>query len=331
MARLSLLLIFGAVGMVACAGIVLGFLGPLKHDLDAFATLRLHFSLAAVLCALFVLMVRARRLAFFFLAIGGVGLLALGRSGWASVRPLPESACDNAPLRVAVANIEGYTAIGADFAGSEDALTNAAADILVTVEMRPEYFDKAAHLRMAYPYTATARFKVGTPSGVMIFSKFPLNPIGPQVKPPNAPGYAIAQTVVSGTAVSVAGLHLSRPVIGNQKEQLSAAPSLLKGLAQPRIVLGDFNAAPWTYTVQTIANAADVMLIPGIRRTWRGTYPTPIKGFAPQSIFGAQIDHILVSRDIGVRSIKTFELPGSVHWGVVAELSVPLSQLCVRL
>ena len=91
----------------------------------------------------------------------------------------------------------------------------------------------------------------------------------------------------------------------------------------PLVVMGDFNATPWSHAVRRIERLTGTRRIGGIGRTWHG-YPTPL-GEVPVPL-GLPIDHILISPGIGVLSVGTLEIPGSDHLAVRAVLTVPTAE-----
>ena len=124
----------------------------------------------------------------------------------------------------------------------------------------------------------------------------------------------------------MATFHFERPWIEEQGRQLEDLPAYLRDLPSARILLGDFNAAPWSYAVDRVEDIGQVEIVGGLRRTWRRSYPNPLGGANLPALIGNQIDHVFISAEMGVKSIETFDMPGSPHWGVKAAIQVPLSE-----
>ncbi len=318
----------GVVALAASAAVLLGFLGPLKHDLDAFATLRPQFSVAALAAGALLLGLGSRRLAGLALGTGAIGLALLGPA-WRAPAALPAD-CAKAPFRVVVANVEAGSATPLERAAALRNIAALDADVVAFLEMSPEYFRDATAALPKLGYSATRAHSRGVPAGAMLVSNRPLRVLGPSFKAPDTPGYAAAAATVGGREIGLLALHLARPVIGPQARQIAALPALTKGMPRLRVVLGDLNAAPWGHAVAEVGRLLGVAPAPGFRRTWRGRYPIPLVTPSPPAVFGAQIDHVLVSDALGVARVDVVDLPGSVHWGVVADLEIPLAGFACR-
>lgn len=156
--------------------------------------------------------------------------------------------------------------------------------------------------------------------GVALFSRQPLRsaeviPLGFAWAP------AIRATVrVGDTPLGVLGIHPPRP--GDRRRclerdrALQALPAALRDLPPAHLVLGDCNATPWNHTfVQLLASTGlQLATVGGWRATWSSTLPWPLR---------IPIDHVLVSRGVGVGSTRLGANIGSDHLPVIADLLVP--------
>jgi endonuclease/exonuclease/phosphatase (EEP) superfamily protein YafD len=82
------------------------------------------------------------------------------------------------------------------------------------------------------------------------------------------------------------------------------------------IVMGDFNATPWSRIfaqVLRIGGLADTAVGSSFRATWTARLP----------VFGLPIDHVLVGRGIGVGERRVADSIRSDHFPVVADLTLP--------
>lgn len=308
------LIVLAAILTVAAA---LGQLGALRHDFDAFSAVRPQISVALALLGLLLAALRARIAAAAALALGVYGLATLGPA-WRSPAPAP-AACATVPLRVAIANIEAVGSVAAHFGGVEANLRALNADVVALVEASPRFYDAASGLRADLPHSVGRKGAWGA----VILSRHPLVDLTARPWPDGAPINELARLDLNGVQIGVAAFHLSRPIIGPQEREVAAIGPLLAALPDHRILLGDFNAAPWSHAVAEIERDAGVRMTPGFLRTWRGVYPNPFFGWRIPALYGAQIDHVLTSAAFGVRAADVFDVPGSVHWGVVADLDAP--------
>ena len=239
----------------------------------------------------------------------------------------PAAACAH-PLRVVTANL---LAINPSPAAAAEALRRIDADILVTQETTGEFWRMAAQLHALYPHRA---FRQRQPSGVygtVLWSKHPLR--DRQIETMTATSPMLARATVdlgalpgwTGRTVEAVGLHFGLPVIGDNRAQMLGLGGFIgpRAPGRPRVVLGDFNAAPWGYAMRKAAAGLEAEMIGGFRLTWRGAYPAPGLPNPPDPI-GHQIDHVLISDDLHPCSIRTEIIPGSDHRAVVAEIALRL-------
>ncbi len=90
----------------------------------------------------------------------------------------------------------------------------------------------------------------------------------------------------------------------------------------PLVLLGDFNASPWSHPMESLFRETPVkhggtgLGLQGIWPTWR------IYGRG-SIVFGAPIDHILISEPISTVSYKTKLIAGSDHSAVIGEFILP--------
>lgn len=319
----GLLLRLAGIGVALGAGaaLAMGAFGPLiKYNYDAFAHLRLQFSLLALGGSALIAFGGAWRSALASTVVGVAGLVGLGPAWVAPAAAPPECVAER--LTVAAANVHDENP---DFDRLVDALLAADADILSTEESIPRFWSATRRLRSRYPFRLTHFPEGGRTRNVMLWSKRPIKPLRINPHGPDAPGLALAEITLDGRRVAVAGLHGSRPVIGPQQGQFEGLAPIFANAPAPRIVMGDFNATLWSHAMSVAEKGIGAKAIPGYRTTWRGEYPNPIwrkRGWKPPAIIGNQIDHILISKDFAVERVETFDLPGSVHSGVKATLQL---------
>ena len=119
--------------------------------------------------------------------------------------------------------------------------------------------------------------------------------------------------------LALIGVHFGRARTALLEEQLDGLERIAAGFEPPLVVVGDFNAAPWTRLVGEAAARTGTRPVGGFRVTWEGDYP--VVGLP--SVVGHQIDHVLLSPGIGLSLIETLPIPGSDHHGLLIELVVP--------
>lgn len=293
--------------------VLLSYAGPVVHALDMLANVRLHLLVAAGIVGVLALLARAgwslwRAAVAAVIAVAGIGPV------W---EPVPDPRAGR-KLVVMTANLFQKNPLTEAMLQT---LREADPDILVTQETTKSVQTGTRPLTLIFPYRLSLSTR-GQTLRTVLWSKFPMRNgrllLEDSVEPTGA--YAWVQ-IGDGIEISVLGLHLAHAFPGNQKRQIAALGRIVPLLPEPRIVLGDFNAEPWSHAVRMIERLTATRRIPGYRVTWIGSYPTPL-GRVPAPI-GHAIDHILVTPGVGVTSIETVTIPGSDHKGVRAVLTIP--------
>ena len=130
----------------------------------------------------------------------------------------------------------------------------------------------------------------------------------------------VAEVGVDGVPLSVCGVHLTRPTsrAGSERQarQYDQLIERLAGEPPARIVLGDFNATPWTRSFARFCERS------GLRNSRSGfgilpSWPTFVPG-----VLRIPIDHCLTSPAVEVRHIRIGPSVGSDHLPVVVDLMV---------
>ena len=202
-----------------------------------------------------------------------------------------------------------------------EALRGADADVLVTHETTKAVLVGTAPLSDLYPY----RLSLSTTGSILrtvIWSKYPMRNGALLLEDTVEPTGAVAIVrLPDGQEVSILGLHLAHAWPGNQARQIAVLGEITRDLPRPLIILGDFNATPWSHALVQAQALTGTLRIPGYRVSWRGAYPSPF-GDVP-AILGQAIDHILLSPDLGVERTMVVDIPGSDHDAVGAVIRVP--------
>jgi endonuclease/exonuclease/phosphatase (EEP) superfamily protein YafD len=232
---------------------------------------------------------------------------AIGSGGPAAAGP---------PLRVLTANLMFSQA---DPSRVVDLVRRNHADVLSVQELNQdgvEALDQAG-LGAELPYhVLDPRWGA---AGTGLYSRYPLRATAP------VPGAAMAMpqaelALLGGTRVELTAVHplppFSRPNLRAWKHDLGALPTAPTRGPAP-LLIGDFNATLDHARLRGVlgrgyADAAD-RAGKGLVLTW-GT-----------SMFGPPLtlDHILVDRRVAVRRVDVYDLPGSDHRALFAELRLP--------
>ncbi|MFC5219234.1 endonuclease/exonuclease/phosphatase family protein [Streptomyces coerulescens] len=167
-----------------------------------------------------------------------------------------------------------------------------------------------------YPHR-TAQVAAGS-KGSVVLSRFPLDPTAPVTGTMAMPG-AVAD--VRGHAVRLQLAHPMPPLPGRtdlwRRELGELRDFAAEDHRTPLVVAGDFNASQDHAAFRRILDTGlhDAARLDGHDRT-----PSWPARTAP--MFGAQIDHVLLSEDFSVRSARFLDLPDTDHRALVTDVTL---------
>ena len=227
----------------------------------------------------------------------------------AATTPVAEQ---DTPLKVSTFNIWG---------GNEQLhhvdffLRKEAPDIVVLQEVRPKALSALDRLKELYPYQIHCAHHLHC--GLALLSKFPLADTHwsdrTETAPPMVRGRVHVPDEDGVIPVTVIGTHFAwaLPNRGQfqNKESLKTTVNAVDGEV---IVLGDFNATPWSFVVSDLAISTNTKLVHRFLPTW------PAIGPAPQF----PIDLMFVSQGVGRIDVARGAVPGSDHRPIIAELAL---------
>ena len=233
-------------------------------------------------------------------------------------RVIPNSAlAEGIPLRILSSNL--YLGQG-DPARVVDLVRRNRIDVLAVQELTPAVvsaLDREGLSRML-PHRVFHAGPGG--SGTGIASRYPLRELS--LVPPTTLAQPSARVDLPGAPdVDVVAVHPVIPVghdTARWKRELGSLPESTGPEQTPRVAAGDFNATLDHTPVRGLmgrgyADAAE--------RTGRGLRPTwPNEGQVPPVV---PLDHVLAGGGVAVRDYRTFDVAGSDHRAVFAELAVP--------
>jgi endonuclease/exonuclease/phosphatase (EEP) superfamily protein YafD len=130
----------------------------------------------------------------------------------------------------------------------------------------------------------------------------------------------VAEVTLGDARLGVMVIHPIPPVsaaaLAAQRQALAAVAARARTLRSPLVILGDFNATPWSEPFHRLV--ADTGLCDS--RAGFGVQPSFPAGSA---ILRIPIDHLLASCEIGVRDRRVERDVGSDHLPVIVDLVVP--------
>ena len=183
-------------------------------------------------------------------------------------------------------------------------------DIVVLTEVTPAWAAALSGLADLYPHR-----RLDGMGDIAILSVWPWQAIELRDKPPGQ--LAMARVGTPAGPLTVVGTH---PIVPATPELTSKRDRLIHYIAsrsaqhdEPLVVLGDFNATPWSRPMRALVRDTSLRYGPG---AWVSTWPTRI----PRP-FGVAIDHILAGNGCRVIERRHGEQIGSDHWPVTARIA----------
>ena len=136
-------------------------------------------------------------------------------------------------------------------------------------------------------------------------------------------GHAVVARV---DGLTVVGVHTGSPESRLRKDALddllAKVGAAVRETTGPAVVVGDFNASPWTPPVRRLMAETGLRCAAG---SLGGSFPARLGGRTIPGWFGLPIDIVLVGR--GAQAIRRRgPLVGSDHWPIAAELSYGLER-----
>ena len=288
-------------------------LKPFYWLFDVLTHFSLQYALALALCVLLGLVIGIRPYLLGLFAVALVmNLYFLFPFFWPRSR---EEANSNV-LRVVSLNVltsnQNYEKITTYLRASN-------ADIVLLSEIEPELMTVIkTSLADLYPHVYNEAME-GT-HGLAFISRLPFVKTETIILDERHHRFLTAELEWQGKRFKIYGSHPHAPLAGrwarSRNEEIEVIREHIKQETKPHILLGDFNASPWSTPMAQLfaqTNLRHGALGFGIYPTWR--YRT--------MLLGAPIDHILVSEDWQVSAYKVQRDVGSDHFPVFAELQLP--------
>lgn len=250
------------------------------------------------------------------------GLIAIcaGLLGWTALTIAPLYLADSPNGGAGLLVVEAYnvnraygdpTRVAAQLARSD-------ADVIGLIEVDGHWFDALEPALRRWPHrlahARTDNF------GMALYSKRPI--VDAVVLDRDKFAVVRARVEVEGTPVGVLLVHPPPPMAADWAAQRDSAmrgyAKVLQQMPAESVVLGDFNATPWSRPFQAMLAASDLreardVTGAGVRATWPAG-----RAFPPV----LPIDHVLVRGAIGVETLEVLEENGSDHHPVRAVLRI---------
>lgn len=301
------------LGLLAgLTGLAASRLGQLWIAFDVFSQFSLQFAVVTIAFLIGWLAPRGRH--FVALALLVAGFVAIGM--WPHVvsrAPRMMGKVEQGQLALKVASFNVFWN-NADTAAVRAEIERIDADVITLIELNPAKLRMLAELKSRYPYQVecTARDYCS----LAVLSKLPIveseahgtGGIG------NAPSFIRARLGPEAGGLNVMGVHTIRfPHSQAQFREVMALSGLVEKMPGPKLVMGDFNATPYSRILTALQDGANLT-----RLSFLPSWPSQLG--LPQ----VAIDHIFVSA--GVRQLEAEAIgdaAGSDHYPVSVRIAVP--------
>jgi endonuclease/exonuclease/phosphatase (EEP) superfamily protein YafD len=297
--------------LLAAGGIVAGRLGHIWPAFDVFAQFTAQFFVA--LAAFSLALILPRRKGFIGLLLSVLGCLGYGIWALSHGGPIGKGPWDLNPGEKAVrfAHFNTYQN-NHDLAAQEKEIARLDADVLTLIEFTAEKMPILDHLRVQYPYQFDCNAMPAC--NLAIISKVPFAAVDAKALW-EGPPMITARMGGPLSGLTVMGIHTTRfPHSRAQLRQVSALVKALESESGKLVMMGDFNATPFSRVTSTLANGLGLNRLSNVP-SWPAAFGMP----------QLAIDHVFASRDIRVLGEEQIGEPsGSDHYPIVMTLGVDL-------
>ncbi|MEU8363397.1 endonuclease/exonuclease/phosphatase family protein [Nonomuraea sp. NPDC048882] len=283
--------------------------GPLLVPLVSFTP---YFGVAALVALVVAVAVRSR-------AAIAILLVVCGCLAWFVVpRAIPgEPAAGGRVLRVLTANLNGGRG---DAAVIVDLVRRLDVDVLSIQELTFAVRDRlsAAGLERLLPYqVGQADFR--GPEGSGVYSRYPLTERTGLFRPVGHHMPVVEAALPGGSPVEIVVVHPVAPVPRTVPEWEAGVATLppAPSSGPPRVLAGDFNA---TLDHAVLRRLLDTGYTDAAAATGQGLVPTWPHGRSLPPL--VTIDHVLTDARSAAVGVRVFDVPGSDHRALFADLRV---------
>jgi endonuclease/exonuclease/phosphatase (EEP) superfamily protein YafD len=298
--------------LLGLGGLIGSRLGQLWIAFDVFSQFTLQFIVVTLAFVIGLLMPRAKLLAAFLVII--IGIIAIGV--WphaASQRPFTSGTVEAGEKVLRVANFNTWYD-NQQVSAVEAEINRLDADVIALEEVGLNKKPALEALKARYPHQATC-FTIDF-CNLVILSKWPIAATEAKVSW-EGPPYLLARLGPEAGSLTVIAAHTIRfPHSRAQFRQVTALAAMIEGMAGHKLLMGDFNATPFSRIIETIEARASLN-----RLTYLPSWPSRVG--LPQ----IAIDHIFVSRATRLVESQTIgNSAGSDHHPVTVKIAIPAAQ-----
>lgn len=198
------------------------------------------------------------------------------------------------------------------FSVVRDYLEQSNSDVLVLLELTPEWMTQLREVTAKYPFWMSVNRR--SPWGLGVFSKYPIHDTRYTDLGVSGSVNVVVKLELPGGAVQLVAVHLASPTapgrVAERNRQLARLAELLgqePAQGMPRLLVGDLNLSPFSpYFRDLLARTGmqDARRSQGLLGTWP-TWMPPLQ---------IAIDHCIADPALGVTSVERGPRVGSDHY-----------------
>ena len=291
---------------------VAGFAGERGWYLDLFSHFRLQYLLSLIAASIVLMMYKYRRVAVLCALFAAVNLFSMTWYLIPSLQPIkpPYDQIRVASLNVLTSNLQTDSVLR--FIAENDP------DVVFLMEVDDRWAAAIDSLSLEYPHHRV--IPRSDNFGAALYSKLPFESCETHEFGSATLPSIVARLVLDGSTITVVGTHPLPPTApvnsSLRDQQLAEVATYLAEAAEPKVLIGDLNATPWSVPFRNLI-AKSRLIDSGLGRGVRGTWPVG------SLLLRIPIDHCLLSPDIAVLRRVIGRDIGSDHFPLVVDLALP--------
>ncbi len=300
-----------AAALLSALALAGGYFNELHPALDSLSHFRLHLAVLIGASGIALLLLRCPLPAALGLVIASATL-----AGTLTYTPLTAQAGTSGPMphyRLMQLNLR-YN--HGDPSQALSIIAGERPDVVTLNEVSTMWRGRLAPLEASYPHRIIC--ETDNPIGsVAILSRRPFAS-GRSPRCGDKGSFAVAPIDFGGRVAEIAAVHIGWPWPFGQTNDVADLSRDLAALGDTVLLAGDFNAAPWSATVRTVARAGGLTIAKGIGPTWlHRAMPEALRRTA-----GLPIDQVMWRGRIEILSAATGPDAGSDHLPVMIDFTL---------
>jgi endonuclease/exonuclease/phosphatase (EEP) superfamily protein YafD len=226
-------------------------------------------------------------------------------------KPAPEISAGEPLLRLVSANLL-YSNL--DFDRKKQGLLDLEADVLVLSEVTQDARQHLGSLESAFPHVLDT-CTLDNLYGIVILSRVPLTARSSGIGEDPLPRHLAADLAIDGHRITLVAIHPTNPLRLSHSHRIpaefEAVASLVRGAPEDLILVGDCNAAGWSYSLRALEQKTGLANDGKVRPSWPVWLPPLVR---------LPLDHLWVRGRLKLLRAGLGPRLGSDHLPLVAEI-----------